>query len=632
MANQQIEFPAHGRPSTEISVIQMLLIATGFTVVFFVVLYFTPITDGNFTRDLFLGAERKGDRVIKSFMTERLIFQGTTTWVWALSMATIGLKMLRVRRERGALDEDLIPETLDFRDRDKCIEVYERLKNRTDLTDSLGLTRVARVLAMWINTSNFERTAEYAREQADMDAAASDASYRRNRLFIWAMPLLGFVGTVFGVAAGISGFSAFLASANVTPEQIKEQVGLITSGLAVAFYCTLLGLLTAGLAAFPSLMAERNEEDSLSEVEEYVVDKMLSKMPEGEGGEGGGQMAAEIANAVRQSMEGATLKQQFPIEELAQAIDAGFRRLPNPDRYEEVFSRAITKAGDLINQKYDEFAQNYERRVGELGSQLGGKLEGVATSFNSGSQQLAAQIGSKLEGVGNAFNTGTQRLAQQLTDQTQKLGQTMTEMEGRQTERMDGIVDEMKRLATQMPDEFRKAQERYLELQAKTEQKTIDRFEELTEQITTAGKEQSEQFAEAHEKYLDAINDLDKKEVARWEKMVGDFNKLAGQLGDSFKQSVASMDSASSRYSERIQTSVESLNEQLESIQKVGAEIDKVLRTTQSVEATLRQVGSSDEFRQTLANLRTHLTTSDELLKQLSRPRKVVFQESRAEE
>jgi hypothetical protein len=50
------------------------------------------------------------------------------------------------------------------------------------------------------------------------------------------------------------------------------------------------------------------------------------------------------------------------------------------------------------------------------------------------------------------------------------------------------------------------------------------------------------------------------------------------------------------------------------------------------METTLRQVGNSDEFRQTLANLRTHLSTSDELLKQLSRPRKVVFQEARSDD
>jgi vacuolar-type H+-ATPase subunit D/Vma8 len=587
----------------------MTLIGTGFTVVFFLLLFFTPITDHNFIRDLFLGAERgPGGKIVKGYLVERLIFQGLTTLVWAFSAATVILKVMRNKRERGMLDEDTIPESLDFLNKEQCIEVYERIKSRPDLTESLGLTRVCRVLGMWINTTDFERTAQFAREQADLDAMASDSSYRRNRLFIWAMPLLGFVGTVFGVAAGISGFAAFLSGSNVTPEQIKEQVGKITEGLAVAFYCTLLGLVTAGLAAFPSLMAERNEEEVLSEIEEYVQGRMISRMPSGEKEER--KLAEDIAAAVRSGMEGAQMQQKFPIEELAQAIDAGFRRLPNPDRYEEVFLRAISKAGDLINQKYDEFAQNYERRVGELGSQLGGKLEGVANSFSS----------------------GTQRLAQQLGEQSQRMGQALTEMESRQSDRMDGIIDEMKRLATQMPEEFRKAQERYLELQAKTEQKTTDRFEELTEQITTAGKEQSEQFAEAHEKYLDAINDLDKKEIARWEKMVADFNKLAAQLGDSFKQAVSTMDSASARYSERIQASVESLNEQLESIQRIGTEIDKVLRTTQSVETTLRQVGSSDEFRQTLANLRTHLSASDELLKQLSRPRKVVFQESRVEE
>jgi DNA anti-recombination protein RmuC len=171
-----------------------------------------------------------------------------------------------------------------------------------------------------------------------------------------------------------------------------------------------------------------------------------------------------------------------------------------------------------------------------------------------------------------------------------------------------------------------------LETQAKQEQKTADRFEELTEQITTMGKEQNEQFAEAHERYVDAIADLDKKEIARWEKMVSEFNSLAGRLAEQFKQAVASLDSATARYSERVQESAQALTEQLEKVQALGTEIDKVLRTTQSMEATLRQVGSSDEFRQTLSNLRTHLTASDELLKQLSKPRRVVFQEQRAEE
>jgi len=568
MATQAVEFPAHERPHTEINAGIMLAIAIGFTVLWFAVLYVTPI-EHNFVRDLFLGADVENGVVKRAFLPERLIFQGAITFVWALSMATVILKMRRNRTERAALDESLVPQGLNFSDKDALIALYERVKSRPNLVDSVGLTRVARVLAMWINTGDFERTAEYAREQADLDAASSDASYRRNRLFIWAMPLLGFVGTVFGVAAGISGFAAFLRQANVSPEQIKEQVGVITTGLAVAFYCTLLGLLTAGLSAFPSLAAERTEEDVLGEIDEFVEDRLISAMPSA-GGEASKFPIDEMVAAIREGMEGLQTQSKFPVEELAQAIDAGFRRLPNPDRYEEVFSRAISKAGDLINQKYDEFAQSYERRVGELGSQLGGKLEGVA----------------------NGFNNGTHRIMSELT----------------------------------------KTQERNLEIYAKNEQKLAEKFDELTEQLTTMAKEQAEQFGEAHDNYVEAVQELDKKEIARFEKMVQEFSQLSTRLADSFKQAVTALENASTRYSERIQQSVESLNEQLEKVTQLGVEIDKVLRTTQSMETTLRQVGSSDEFRQTLANLRNHLTTSDELLKQLSRPRKVVFQEARGDD
>jgi biopolymer transport protein ExbB/TolQ len=562
MATQIVEFPAHERPRTDINTVSMLGIAIGFTLAWYMLLYVSPHSkeSNTFLRDLFMGRF--------DINKERVIFQSVITLVWALSTATIILKIQRLKKERETMLDDVLPDGLDLSDHDKLVEIYDRVKSRPAISESLGLTRIARVLAMWINTQDFKRVAEYAREQADLDAAASDSSFRRNRLFIWAMPLLGFVGTVFGVAAGISGFAEFLSGANVTAEGIKVQVGYITTGLAVAFYCTLLGLLTAGLAAFPSLMAERKEEEVLAEIEELVEDRLLSRMPSVEGPQ---QFPIEeMVNAIRQGMEGLQTQSKFPIDELAQAIDAGFRRLPNPDRYEEVFSRAVTKAGDLINQKYDEFAQNYERRVGELGSQLGGKLEGVASNFNN----------------------GTQRIMSELT----------------------------------------KTQERNLEVYTKNEQKLSEKFEELTDQLTSMAKEQAEQFGEAHENYVEAIQELDKKEIARFEKMVQEFAQLATRLAESFKQSVATLESASTRYSDRIQQSVESLNEQLEKVTQLGTEIDKVLRTTQAMETTLRQVGSSDEFRQTLSGIRNHLSQSDELLKQLSRPRKVVFQEARGDD
>ncbi len=598
MATHRVDFPTHKRPTTDVNILLLLGGGAVLTVVIYAGLW-TLGTEGGagFVRDLFIGRFKPEP--------DRLLFCGLITFMWSLSMMNAVLKMLRIRNERKIEARNVIPQNLDFTKSQDVLDAYHQVSSHESLATSIALTRVSRVLAVWINTESFERTVQAAKEESDLDAFASDSSYRMNRLFIWALPVLGFIGTVYGVSLAVSNFAGFLSGA-VTPEGIKTQVGLITTGLGVAFYTTLLGLIFATIAAFASLLTERSEEAMLDEINELVEDRLILRMP----------VASEkfpleeMVNAIRDSIAGIQSQFKFPMDELAQAIDAGFRRLPNPDRYEEVFSRAIAKAGDLINQKYDEFTQIYERRAGELGMQLSGRLEGV----------------------GNAFSNGMQRLAQQLNEQTARLGQTLSEMEGRQSERLNAIVEEMRRLAQQLPEDLRKGQERYLEMQAKTEQKTMDRFEELTEQITTAGKEQSEQFGEAHERYLAAISDLDRREIARWEKMVAEFNQLAVRLSESFKQSVAALDSASARYSERIQASVEALNEQLEAVKQLGSEIDKVLHTTQTMEGTLRTIGSSDEFRQTLSSLRTHLTASDELLKQLSKPRKVVFQEARVDQ
>ncbi|MDW8344142.1 MAG: MotA/TolQ/ExbB proton channel family protein [Verrucomicrobiae bacterium] len=568
---QRVEFPAHKRPTTNVGLAPLLGTALIITVVLFGVLW--PFAerrpDGTvaqpFIRDLFIGYDVQNNR---SFYPDRIIFQGLITYVWALSITYVILKRGRVAKERKFVEENVVPDNLDFHNDEQILQAFERVRSHPSLTDSICLTRLARVLAVWINSRDSEHTKGMAKEEAEFDAYSSDSTYRLNRLFVWALPVLGFIGTVYGVSLAVSNFAGFLQG-DVTPEAIKNQVGLITTGLGVAFYTTLLGLIFATIAAFSSLLMERTEEGVLDEVTELVEGRILLRLPTAaEQAEEGGAME-KMVQAIREGMEGIQANLRFPVDELAQAIDAGFRRLPNPDRYEEVFTRAISKAADLINQKYEEFQTNYERRVAELGSQLGGKLEQVAANFNSGTNRIM--------------------------------------------------------------DEFRKTQEKNLEVFARNEQKLAEKFDELTEQIATLGKEQVEAFGEAHERYLEAVQELDRKEIQRWEKMVADFNQLSQRLSENFTRSVQVLDNSSQRYAEQIRASSQALAEQLENITKIGAEIDKVLRTVQTMEATVRNLGNSDEFRQTWNSMRNQIDAATNLMKELSRPRKVVFQETRLE-
>ena len=95
--------------------------------------------------------------------------------------------------------------------------------------------------------------------------------------------------------------------------------------------------------------------------------------------------------------------------------------------------------------------------------------------------------------------------------------------------------------------ELTKTQERNLEIYGKNEQKLAEKFERIDGAIDDhVAKEQSEQFGEAHESYVEAIQELDKKEIARFEKMVQEFAQARDvRLADSFKQSVSTMESAS---------------------------------------------------------------------------------------
>jgi len=62
-------------------------------------------------------------------------------------------------------------------------------------------------------------------------------------MLTYSLPLIGFLSTVILVMLKIHGFSEFLHQSNVSSDQIKDQVGEITTGLATAIWPTWIGLM-----------------------------------------------------------------------------------------------------------------------------------------------------------------------------------------------------------------------------------------------------------------------------------------------------------------------------------------------------------------------------------------------------
>jgi biopolymer transport protein ExbB/TolQ len=138
---------------------------------------------------------------------------------------------------------------------------------------------------LWIlrhlNTADAQRTHELLRHQSDVDADSAASAYRTVKLFIWAMPILGFIGTVLGISLSVGGFSDFLTT-SVSIDQIDQvtaELGEVASGLSFAFDTTLLGLLAGLIATVSSSGVERREERLLTRLDELGLRILANATP-----------------------------------------------------------------------------------------------------------------------------------------------------------------------------------------------------------------------------------------------------------------------------------------------------------------------------------------------------------------
>jgi hypothetical protein len=106
-----------------------------------------------------------------------------------------------------------------------------------------------------------EELDEHLRNQADADADAQETSFAFIRFITWAIPILGFLGTVLGITEAI---------AHVTPEQLSESITGVTSGLALAFDSTALALVFSMVLMFVTYLVDRGEQRVLFSINQWV--------------------------------------------------------------------------------------------------------------------------------------------------------------------------------------------------------------------------------------------------------------------------------------------------------------------------------------------------------------------------
>ncbi len=256
-----------------------------------------------------------------SYLADLFVDRGWVPYVLALflgwSIGILILKAVQLKKQKTALIVDVLPTYISWEiNQQNLPEFLQHIANiPEDLRNSFMVRRVRRALEHFRVRGSTPEVASMNTSQSDIELSGIVSSYTLVKAFLWAIPILGFIGTVIGISAAITNFSVSTDAAGEMAK-LKESIQGVTGGLAVAFDTTLLALCLSIILYFPMSALQKGEEDLLNNIDEYCNENLLKRLNDG------GQFASatggapeNVLNEIRQVQESmaATYQQQIEL-------------------------------------------------------------------------------------------------------------------------------------------------------------------------------------------------------------------------------------------------------------------------------------------------------------------------------
>jgi biopolymer transport protein ExbB/TolQ len=195
-------------------------------------------------------------------------------FIWGLVILVMKLK--KAKRQSQAMLLDILPSSLGHEINNSNVGHYiEHIyKLPIRLRDSLMVNRIRKGLELFEKRNNNSEVVAILNAQSDIDANRISGSYTLLKVFLWAIPILGFIGTVQGLSTAVSS----LSTGSSDPEALKASINNLTGGLGVAFDTTLLGLVLSMIMSFPMAAMQKREEEVLTVIDAFCNEKLRPKL------------------------------------------------------------------------------------------------------------------------------------------------------------------------------------------------------------------------------------------------------------------------------------------------------------------------------------------------------------------
>lgn len=216
------------------------------------------------------------------FGPEQIACYCAFTWAGLILLS----RYLEVRRQRRAFRLPLLPTEEGAR---ILHEDARPLQRRVDqVLEEHGPLMLGNMIRLALGKYDLSRSAreasETVRTQAEVNQARLVTSMATVHYLAWAIPALGFLGTVRGLAGS-------LTMAGQDQLEIEAFIRGATNHLNIAFDCTLIALILSLAVMFLLHTVQREEEALVIDCQQYCLEHLVNRIYEPETVVGDGQAA-----------------------------------------------------------------------------------------------------------------------------------------------------------------------------------------------------------------------------------------------------------------------------------------------------------------------------------------------------
>ncbi len=200
-------------------------------------------------------------------------------FVTAWCLAILFLKWRKLALQQRCLAMQIVPAEQDFVLSPTTVNrVFDQMLILVDdPRQFMLLNRISIALSNLRNIGRVSDVDEILRSQAESDEAVSESSYVLLNGFLWAIPILGFIGTVLGLSIAIGKFGTVMSSSG-NAEQLVPALQEVTAGLGIAFDTTLEALVAALAIQILVTFLRKSEQEFLDSCTEYCTRNVVNKL------------------------------------------------------------------------------------------------------------------------------------------------------------------------------------------------------------------------------------------------------------------------------------------------------------------------------------------------------------------